>query len=594
MSGRRNDRGGDRPGPGTARPETWLGALFHRLDGAPYPKYKQLIGTYSIGDFTVVVDRIPPDPFAGPAKLRLVASREVAGLDARLVETHAGRIAVEDWVGRRATETMARLLGSGERALSGARPVRLQEIGASVVERSACRITGQSIELRLLVDLPAGGRRIRGRQAQELFLSDFPRLATACLLFSQRANFHARRAVENVEDHLAMQDELGRRGLVAFVAEGSLLARASGAGGDEDGPRKDGQEVAFDLPESLAVTLELPHGGALRGLGIPAGVTLIVGGAFHGKSTLLDAIARGIHPHHAGDGRERVATLPGAVTVRAEDGRSVRDVDISAFLGELPSGVVARRFTTDKASGSTSQAAAIVEALEVGATLLLLDEDRCATNFMIRDGRMQRLVPKPDEPITPFLDRVRELYDRFGVSTILVTGGSGDYLEVANTVLRMKDYRALDATANAREVATTTRSMRLDEECKPMKPPRQRVPRFESPQRSERPMRFGLRGPRGIRAGEETLELGVLQQIVETGQTRALARSMRHLTRSSGPAIPLREAIGRHDAWLDEGGLDRLERPVAYDLSRPRLFELAAALNRWRALRWTTLEERSQ
>jgi predicted ABC-class ATPase len=181
-------------------------------------------------------------------------------------------------------------------------------------------------------------------------------------------------------------------------------------------------------------------------------VTLIVGGAFHGKSTLLDAVARAVHPHHSGDGRERVATLPEAVTVRAEDGRSVREVDISAFLGDLPSGAVARSFTTDKASGSTSQAAAIVEALEVGAKLLLLDEDRCATNFMIRDGRMQRLVRKQDEPITPFLDRVRELYDRFGLSTILVTGGSGDYLEVAHTVIRMKDYRALDATVDAREV----------------------------------------------------------------------------------------------------------------------------------------------
>jgi len=573
------------------RPEATLSALLHRLDGAPYPKYKQLIGAYAIGDFTVVVDRIPPDPFAGPAKVRLIASREDTGLEAELVEARAGRIAVEDWLGRRAAETLSQLLGPGEQVRSGARPVRLQEIGAAVLERSACRITEQSIELRLMVALPASGRRIRGRQAEELFLSDFPRLAAACLLFSQRASSQARRAVANVEEHLVMQDELRRRGLVAFVAEGSRLARASGAGGDEDEPRRDGQEVAFDLPESLAVTLELPHSGPLRGLGIPAGITLIVGGAFHGKSTLLDAVARGVHPHHLGDGRERVATLPETVTVRAEDGRSVREVDISAFLGDLPSGLASRRFTTDKASGSTSQAAAIVEALEVGARLLLLDEDRCATNFMIRDGRMQRLVPQADEPITPFLDRVRELYDRFGVSTILVTGGSGDYLEVADTVIRMKDYRALDATASAREVTAATRSMRLVEPSLPMVPPRQRAPRIDGAHTSDRPLRFGLRGPRGIRAGEETLELGVLQQVVETGQTRALAQSMRHLTRSRGTAVPLRELVQEHDAWLDEGGLDRLELPVAYDLSRPRRFELAAALNRWRALRWTASEE---
>jgi len=591
MKGRHSGRDDVRSSPVETRTETQLSDLLHRLDGAPYPRYKQLIGAYAIGEFTVVVDRIPPDPFAGPAKLRLIAALELTGLDRGLIGTRAGRIAVEDWLGRRGTETIVQLLGQGEQVGSGARPVRLQEIGAAVLERSACRITEDSIELRLMVDLPAGGRRIRGKQAEELFRADFPRLATACLLFSKRANVQARRAVENVEDHLAMQEELGRRGLVAFVAEGSLLARASGAGGDADLPRRDGQEVALELSDSLAVTLELPHAGALRGLGIPAGVTLIVGGAFHGKSTLLDAIARGVQPHRQGDGRERVATLPEAVTVRAEDGRAVKDVDISAFLGDLPSGVVARRFTTEKASGSTSQAAAIVEAIEVGARLLLLDEDRCATNFMIRDGRMQRLVPKSDEPITPFLDRVRELYDRFGVSTILVTGGSGDYLEVADTVIRMKDYRALDATADAREVTAATRSMRLEEASHPMVPAGQRAPRFDLVQSSDRPIRFGPRGPRGIRAGGETLELGVLQQILETGQTRALAQSMRYLMRPSDQAVSLRDLILGHDAWLDDGGLDRLERPVAYDLSRPRRFELAATLNRWRALRWTIGED---
>jgi predicted ABC-class ATPase len=264
-------------------------------------------------------------------------------------------------------------------------------------------------------------------------------------------------------------------------------------------------------------------------------------------------------------------------------------VDISAFLGPLPSGVVARRFTTEKGSGSTSQAAAIIEAIEVGAKLLLLDEDRCATNFMIRDGRMQRLVPKPEEPITPYLDRVRELYDRFGVSTILVTGGSGDYLEVADTVIRMKNYRAMDGTGAAREIAAATESMRLVEEVTPMELPRPRVPQFEDLRGEDPPMRFGLRGPRGVRAGNETIPLESLEQLVETGQTRAVARSMRRLVRASLPPATLREWLEQNEAWLDGGGLDRLDDPVAYDLSRPRLFELAAALNRWRALTWNTL-----
>lgn len=591
MNERHHGRGGGRPDTGAARSEAQLRALLQQLDGAPFPKYKQLTGRYTVGEFTVNVDRVPPDPFAGPARVRLIAARGVAGLDAELVGTREGRIAVEDWLARRAAKTLTQLSGSGEAVRPGAPPLRLQEIGAAVLERSACRITPQAIELRLMIDLPAAGRRIRGRQAEDLFLSELPRLATASLLFSQRASAQARRAVEVAADHRAMQDELRRRGLVAFVAEGSLLARASGAGGDEDAPRRDGQQVAFEVPDSLAVTLTLPHGGPVRGLGIPAGVTLIVGGAFHGKSTLLDAVARAVYPHPEGDGRERVASLPEAVTVRAEDGRSVRDVDISAFLGDLPSAAVARRFTTEKASGSTSQAAAIVEAIEAGAKVLLLDEDRCATNFMIRDGRMQRLVPRPDEPITPFLDRVRELYDRFGVSTILVTGGSGDYLEAAHTVIRMKDYRALEATAEARGVVEATISMRIEEPRESMTLPEPRTPCFDLIQSSGRPTRFGLRGPRGVRAGDETLEIGVLQQIVETGQTRALAQAMRHLARSEAASLPLRDLIDSQDVWLDDGGLDRLEPPAAYDLSRPRRFELAAVLNRWRALPWRAGKE---
>ena len=243
MNGPPTGRDRERSNLVETRSETSLSELLHRLDGGPYPRYKQLIGAYAIGDFTVIVDRIPPDPFAGPAKVRLVASLEFTGLDLELVETRAGRVAVEDWLGRRAQETIVQLLVPGERVRSGGRPVRLQEIGAAVLERSACRITENSVELRLMVDLPASGRRIRGKQAEELFRVDFPRLATACLLFSQRANLQTRRAVENVEDHLAMQEELRRRGLVAFVADGSLLARASGAGGDEDAPRRDGQEV---------------------------------------------------------------------------------------------------------------------------------------------------------------------------------------------------------------------------------------------------------------------------------------------------------------------------------------------------------------
>jgi predicted ABC-class ATPase len=498
-------------------------------------------------------------------------------LPADLADGRLRRIGAEDCLAREAGELLERRLKG-----PGADAVRPERCGPAVVERSACRITDTDVQLRLFVDLPAHRRRIRGLQAGRLVFDTLLPLAKSTLLFSARRVERARETAEAIEDHAAMQEELGRRGLVAFVAEGSLLARA---GGDDSGPRRDGREVAFQPPDELRVRISLPHAGDVEGLGIPAGVTLIVGGGFHGKSTLLDAISMGVYPHHPGDGRELVATIPEAVQVRAEDGRSVRCADISAFLGELPSGVRSSSFTTEKASGSTSQASSIVEALEVGARLLLLDEDRCATNFMVRDGRMQRLVPRPAEPIVPFLDRVRDLYEQYGVSTVLVTGGSGDYLEVADTVIQMESYLPRDATEDARRIAEQTSSMRLREEIGPLKRPAEREP-LSGGVPEPAGLRTGMRGPYGVRLGQETLDLRALEQIAESGQVRTIARLMKMAAQRMGKGKRLVQLIEELDDWLDREGIDGLDRPVAYDLSRPRPFELAAALNRWRALRF--------
>jgi predicted ABC-class ATPase len=588
---RREEEGRLQPGRGDlVRESAELRATLHRIDGASYGRYKQLLGRYRLGAFELAVDRIPPDPFAGSARMRLVCSVDECGLPADLTDDPHRRLGVEDYLACVAADALQRQLGGSARGGAGSGKVQIVAGGPAVVERSACRITNRSVELRLFVDLPAAGRRIRARAAERLLLNDLSRLATATLLFSARRAEQARVAANNVEDHLALQRELERRGLVAFVADGSLLPRVAG---DDQRPRRDGREVAFKAPPDLRVRLDTPHGGEIEGLGIPAGVTLIVGGGFHGKSTLLDAIARGIHPHRPGDGRERVATRSVAVVIRAEDGRSVRAVDISAFLGELPSGARPASFTTEKASGSTSQASSIIEALEVGAGLLLLDEDRCATNFMVRDGRMQRLVPRPAEPIVPLLERVRELYRSFGVSTLLVTGGSGDYLEVADTVIQMQAYEPRDVTRRAREIAEQTRTMRLDELPSPMERPAPRAP-LPEPRVDPQKMRTGSRGPRAVRLGDETVELRALEQIVETGQVRALGLLMRRAASKMGPGKSLEQLVTAIDHWLDERGIDALDSPVAYDLARPRRFELAAALNRWRGLRFTPQSRRRE
>jgi predicted ABC-class ATPase len=555
-----------------------LGKLLAEIDGAPFGAYRRIVGRHAAGEFGLVVDRVPPDPFAGGARIRLVVPRETAGLPAHLVRERVLRIGVEDFLSRAVVEALRGPMGWSGSAPPGTGRALVEPPGPAMVERSSCRITDDAIEVRLFVDLPALNRRVRGHRASDLLLGDLSRLATSTLLFPARRVEEAARYASVAADHAALSAELGRRGLVAFVADGSVLARA---GGPDAGPRRDGREVAFEAPPALAVEIALPHAGRVRGMGIPEGVTLLVGGGFHGKSTLLDAIAAAVRPHPPGDGRERVASRPDTVAVRTEPGRSVRRADISAFLFDLPSGERAADFSTERASGSTSQAAAVSEALEAGAGVLLLDEDSSALNFMIRDGRMQRLVPRPGEPVIPFVDRAREIYDRLGVSTVIATGGSGDYIEAAHTVIRMNAWHAEDATARAAEVASATRSTRVREDFPPPARPAPREPHFElAPGR----LRTGLRGPRGIRLGDETVDLSALSQISETGEVRALTLLLGEIVRRAAPGKTVAALLDEAEAWLDETGLDALDPPAAYDLARPRRHEIAGALGRWRAL----------
>jgi len=320
---------------------------------------------------------------------------------------------------------------------------------------------------------------------------------------------------------------------------------------------------------------------------------LIVGGGYHGKSTLLNALQRGVYPHVSGDGREYVVTDPGAVKIRAEDGRSVRDVDISPFISGLPGGRRTDRFSTDDASGSTSQAANIVEAVEAGTSVLLIDEDTSATNFMVRDARMQSLVRKEHEPITPFLDRVRDLSDAHGVSTILVMGGCGDYFDVADRVVIMRDYLPQDASAAAAAVAAEHPTTRKEESSSPLSFGLRPGPDPNSfdPSRGRKQVKIDTPSLDQIRFGRHNIDLRGVEQLVDRSQTAALGWAIYlALTRFMTDCASLRDIVDAVDQFLDDNGLDALDpyrKPDAHpgDFARPRSFELAAAINRLRTMR---------
>jgi predicted ABC-class ATPase len=553
------------------------------LDGRGYKAYKQIAGEYDAGTFRLLIDHVQGDPFAEPSRLRVLLPAASADLPVWALSNDARREACADFLNRSfhaALHDASRPRGSGS---SGA--LQLLRPGQQVLVRSSMHVLrGGAVEARFRAGLPARGRTILGHEAAALLTRDVVDAVNAGLVFTSLDADALRRHVETVEDARALREQLEPNGLVAFVADSARLPRRSGI---DDRPLDDGGVVPFAAPPELHVTLRAPNAGDVTGLGVPHGVTLIVGGGFHGKSTLLRALERGVYDHVPGDGRERVVTDVRAVKVRAEDGRSVAGTDISNFIGRIPGGVDTGFFATPNASGSTSQAAAIVEALEVGARALLLDEDTSATNFMIRDARMQALIADEHEPITPFIDRARQLVDEHGVSSILVVGGSGDYFDIADHVIAMQDYAPRVVTEQARRIARD-QPTRRSAEGGAWRPFRRRVPLPASidASRGRRDIDIKARTEARVMFGAGEVELSAVEQIVEAAQARAIAAA---LASTRGRAVDgsrdVRDALRVIMDILGDAGLDAFQPFPAGELAAFRIYELAGFLGRVRGLR---------
>lgn len=540
-----------------------LAATARALDGASYGRYRSLARPWTVGSTTVEILRVQADPFAPPSRVRLTVAD--AGLPPDLCTTGDRRRA---------------LAGFLLRALRSARrdtPAHVDAGGQEVLTRSAGRVDPDgTVTVELGVPLPGPRRRILGREAATLLAETLPRAADQAFRCADRDA--ARRHVETVEDAVALRTALAGRGLVAFVGDGAMLARRSGV---DDRPLADA--TPFVAPPELRVTLSAPHAGELTGLGVPEGVTLIVGGGYHGKSTLLRALEAGVYDHVPGDGREQVVTRADAVSVRAEDGRAVTRTDVSAFVAHLPSGHPTDDFTTANASGSTSQAASTVEAVEAGAGALLIDEDTAATNMMIRDARMQQLIVT--EPLVPFVERVVPLHREHGVSSVLVMGGSGDYLGVADTVIMMDSYAASDATARAHEIAAAAPARTVEHAGFPPVGARVVDPTSLDPVAHGKP-RITARGRDRLTFGEDDVDLAAVGQLADRSQTAGVGRALGLLGNGVlDGTITLAEGLDLLDAEIADRGVDALLDGRSEDLALPRRHEVAAALSRLRSLR---------
>jgi len=559
-----------------------LRRILNRIDGKGYPAYKDIRGGYEFPGFTLLIDHVQGDPFAAPSRLRVRVPQTIAGYPSDTYTNPSRRNALADFLTRAFDAACSHL--SGRRGSGKSGLMAIDRPGQQILERTSVLVDEAAVEARFVVGLPAAGRRVLGRQAAAMLCDDLLRIVESALHFSANNQAALYRQVKNVEDADWLRSHLAVNDLVAFVADGAVLPRRSGV---DDRPLREGA-ILFQSPPSLRAEFHLPNAGPVAGMGIPNGVTLIVGGGYHGKSTLLNALERGVYDHIPGDGRELVVTDEGAVKIRAEDGRAVSGVDISPFIGTLPNGADTRRFSTANASGSTSQAANIVEALEAGARVLLVDEDTAATNFMIRDHRMQELIAKEREPITPFIDKVRQVYDERGVSTVLVMGGSGDYFDVADTAIAMDAYVPHDVTDQARAIAQRYRAERRQEGGDRFGEVTPRVPLAGSldPSKGRREVKISARGVKTILFGTSEIDLTAVEGLVQSSQLNAIGQALyytreRYMDRHR--ALP--EILDAVMADIDREGLDVLDRRSVGDLARFRRYELAAALNRLRTLR---------
>lgn len=553
--------------------------ILTRIDRRSYPAYKDTAGKYQFRDYILSIDHVQGDPFAAPSKVSVIVSARQAGFPAEYYANEWRKAALQDMLIRRffqkAGDVSFLAKGSGKSGLiSVSRPAQ------KILERSACQIDGKTGEIcfRLEVGFPANGRTVNSRELEKILFKFLPGCIADSLYFGSYDPAKVAAVSALADDQQFIREELKKQGLVAFVANGAVLPRESGV---SDKPMRGA--VQFTSPDSMEVTMQLPHAGKICGMGIRRGITLIVGGGYHGKSTLLKALEAGVYNHIAGDGREYVITDNTAVKIRAEDGRSVKRTDISMFIGTLPNGKDTKAFSTEDASGSTSQAANMIEAMEAGADVFLIDEDTSATNFMIRDELMQRVVHRDFEPITPFIDRVEELYEKFGISTVLVAGSCGSYFHKADTVLQMNQYVPVDVTELAKEEASHF-PLKLGRLALADEPEFKRI-LFDRGAGSRDRMKIKAMGRDAVSIDRSTVDLRYVEQLADTEQTVMLGYLLKYvLLNLSGGRKTLRETVEILFDLVKKNGMEKIYGGsyLPAGLAMPRKQEVFACLNRYR------------
>lgn len=562
-----------------------------------YPAYKGLKGLYHFGNYILSIDHVQGDPFASPSHVSIQISHRDAGFPVEYYKDTLTGTTLCDYLTRQFEKQVSqysfRAKGSGKSGL-----LTVSHCGQEILSRTACEITEKGITARFFVGFPANGRTINATELEKILFDFLPVCIQKSFFYSSLNAKELQNYIELAEDQEFIRQTLPAKNLCAFIADGSILPRESGI---SSRPMK--ASVPFTSPDSLRISINLPHKGKITGMGIPKGITLIVGGGYHGKSTLLNALELGVYNHIPGDGREYVITDATAVKLRSEDGRFIKDVDVSMFINDLPNKKDTRCFSTLDASGSTSQAAGIVESMEAGSHLFLLDEDTSATNFMVRDAFMQQVIQREKEPITPFLERAEDLYKKAGISTILVAGSSGAFFHIADTIIQMDNYVPKDITASVKKLccqyplpSVSVTDFQLPHSHRIMSRPAESSKHLRHNSRGNhsdsgaaKPERLKTRisGTDGFSLGRQEIDLRYTEQLIDAEQTAALGLLLKyaveHLADGRRTLPEIVQFLWKN---LSLHGLSFFteNQKISCGYATPRIQEIYACLNRYRGL----------
>jgi predicted ABC-class ATPase len=553
-----------------------------RIDGKSYRAYKDLEGEYDFGNYTLSIDHVQGDPFASPSRIRVIVNQTTSKFPKELFDNKNKNIAVADYLTREFYSNInrcnAKVFGYGKSGL-----IAISRCPQEIINRTSIIIDENKIEARFYVGFPANGRSVLSGELEKILYNVIPNIVEKTLIYKNINSEKLIGRVKLVEDQEYIRSELRNRGLVAFVANGSMLPRESGI----STKALRGGKV-FISPKELEVEFNTRSKGKLLGMGIKKGITLIVGGGYHGKSTLLKALELGVYNHIEGDGREFVITDESALKIRSEDSRCVTKTDISLFINNLPNGRDTVEFYTENASGSTSQAANIIEGIESSAKVLLIDEDTSATNFMMRDDLMQKLVSKEKEPITPFIEIVRHLYEQGGISTIIVVGSCGDFFDVADTVIQMDNYEAVNVTEEAKKLSKGHILKRISERNLKIHIAFNRAVKAGTIRSGEKGIKTKAIGLDTLSINREDIDLRAVEQIVDNEQVNAIGSIMKWAEASiMNKGLNFQDMVDNIIGEIEKNGLISMEKIKggSGSLAMPRKQEIMATYNRYRNLK---------